>query len=195
VTLVIRYRLHFLILLGASFLLWLANEFDFAFYGLPGALHATALVFSLRNRKARWHAVLSLGFILLAVAWNTATAFIALLSSKLWNLVVPNALDGSLLVILILVTGSAAGAAGYWLLVREFWLKSLGRTDCLRTVVLCVAATLVSLVLALPDQSGKDYYATVLFTVAWWFAFSLSIYWSEMSGQAKKPTPAIVTVS
>ena len=189
----IRYSLHFRLLIMAGVLFWLAKEFDLASYGLMGALHATALVLSLRSREPRRRVILAFTFIILAATWSAATFIVALWSSKLWNLL-PNLLGGDLHFILILVTGSAAGSAGYWLLVRMFWLKSLGGQDCLRTMALCVAATLVSLVLALRDQSGKDYYGTVLFTVAWWFAFSLSLYWSEVSGLAKNPTRAMANV-
>ena len=34
-----------------------------------------------------------------------------------------------------------------------------------------------------------------IFTVAWWFAFSISLYWSEMSEQASKSTQAVETVT
>jgi len=190
----IRYRFHFLILVVAAFVFWLAKESDFAYYELMGALHATAVVVSLRNRKAH-HAMLALCFIVLAAAWSAATPVIAYRSLALWSLFPQAPNGGGLAYILMWVAGSAVGSAGYWLLVRLFWLRSLGRADCLRTVALCVAATLLSFPVAMLDQSGKDHYATVLFTVAWWLAFSLSLYWSEVSGQAKKSTPAIATVS
>jgi len=203
-TAMIRYRLHFLILLVAAPVVWLARDvdtsvriagFNLSFYFvLIGVLHATSVAVSLRNRKsARLIDVLS--FVTLAAVWSAATPILALWSSALWNLHSEPVVRGGLDFILILVTGSTIGAAGYWLLVRTFWLKSLGRMDCLRTVALCVAATLVSLVLGMLDQSGKDYYGTLLFTIAWWFAFSLSLYWSEMSEQAKKSTPVIANAS
>lgn len=176
----------------ASLLFWLAKEFDFVWlFELMGALHATALVLSVRSRRPHRHVILALSFIALAATWSVATVFVALWSPNLWNLL---AFREGLGVVAIWVTGSAVGSAGYWLLVRLFWLKSFRSTDCLRTISLCVAATLASFGLALLDQSGKDHYATLLLTVAWWFAFSLSLYWSEMSGLAKKSSPARANV-
>jgi hypothetical protein len=104
--------------------------------------------------------------------------------------------------ILIFLTGSAIGSSGYWLLVRLFWLKSLRRADWLRTVALCVAATLLAaLALGMFDgyvhgvaKLDADIISPIL-TVAWWFAFSISLYWSEMSEQASKSTQAMETVT
>jgi hypothetical protein len=104
--------------------------------------------------------------------------------------------------IFIFLTGSAIGSSGYWLLVRLFWLKSLRRADWLRTVALCVAATLLAaLALGMFDgyvhgvaKLDADVISPIL-TVAWWFAFSISLYWSEMSAQASKSTQAVETVT
>jgi len=82
------------------------------------------------------------------------------------------------------------------MLVRLFWLKSLRRADCLRTVALCVAATFLSYAVleALP-QSIADRIMSLTFTAAWWFAFSISLYWSEMSGYPNKSAETIINVT
>jgi hypothetical protein len=101
----------------------------------------------------------------------------------------------------IFLTGSAIGASGYWLLVRLFWLKSLRRTDWYRTVSLCVTATfLAGLSLGVFDGylRGAGLDADIAFpilTVAWWFAFSISLYWSEISEHPKKSKQRVVAAT
>jgi hypothetical protein len=102
----------------------------------------------------------------------------------------------------IFLTGSAIGASGYWLLVRMFWLKSLRGADWLRTVALCVTATLLALhALQMFDgyvrgvaKLNADTMSPIL-TVAWWFAFSISLYLSDKSEQTYKPTQTVETVT
>ncbi len=50
----IRYQRHLLTLIPAAVLLWLVMRAGgfFLFFGAMGALHATSLVMSLRDRKA-----------------------------------------------------------------------------------------------------------------------------------------------
>jgi len=68
-------------------------------------------------------------------------------------------------------------------------------------VALCVAATLLSaVVLEMFDGYDRgvaklnDDIISPILTVAWWFAFSISLYWSEISGCANKSTEAMETV-
>lgn len=82
-----------------------------------------------------------------------------------------------------------------------FWLKSLRRVDWLRTVSLCVTATLLAaLALGMFDGYVRDVarlnadIISPILTVAWWFAFSISLYWSEASEQANKSTQMVETV-
>jgi hypothetical protein len=92
-----------------------------------------------------------------------------------------------------LLTGSAIGASGYWLLVRQFWLKSLRRADWLRTVALCVVGTLLSAVAVDALNPSTEIFSPII-TIAWWFAFSISLYWSEMSAYANQSTKVIEAV-
>jgi hypothetical protein len=124
---------------------------------------------------------------------SAATPFLGLWGSIVWvplNEILRRYQLGTFAVYL---TGSAIGSSGYWLLVRLFWLKSLRRADWLRTVALCVAATLLSLI-ALDVQKPSVEIFSPIITIAWWFAFSISLYWSEMSGCANKSTEAMETV-
>ncbi len=156
-----------------------------------GALHAAAVVVSLRDRKAL-HPVKALSFIVLAAVWSAATPFLGLWSAMLLSFVEKFVPDGSFTFYFMMACGSAIGSAGYWLLVRFFWLKSLRLIDLLRTMALCVAATLLSVVaLGLLKLNGE--FIVVGLTVAWWFAFSLSLYWSERSWCFRKSRIAAET--
>ncbi|HVA16477.1 MAG TPA: hypothetical protein VMV59_02060 [Candidatus Dormibacteraeota bacterium] len=206
----IRYSLHFPLLIVATLVFWLAKDinfpvrisnFDFFQFGLMGVLHATALVVSLRNRNAN-HPIIALCFITLAAVWSAVTPVLGLWGSIVWTPILWTPLAGVFRgghfgPVLIFLTGSAIGAAGYWLLVRLFWMKSLRRVDCLRTVALCVAATLLSSVVleVLPqslDRTVNGDISSLVLTAVWWFAFSISLYWSEMSRNAKKSAETMV---
>ena len=197
----IRYSVHFLALFVSALILWLAKDvhlpywvadFDFFSFGLMGVLYAASIVVSLRDRKANHLVVLC--FIALAAGWSAATPILGLWGSIVWTPlmeIVPRRFG----LAFPFLTGSAIGAAGYWLLVRLFWLKSLRGADCVRTVVLCVAATLLSYAVmeALP-QSVDRHIRFLLPTVAWWCAFSISLYWSEVSAHAKGSVEEMVSL-
>lgn len=203
----IRYRLHFSLLIVALLVFWLlegihfsisVSNFDFFQFGLMGVLHATALVVSFRDRKAN-NPFIALCFIMLAGFWSAATPMVGLWGSIAWTPIVRAPLSESLRssdigFAIIFLTGSAIGAAGYWLLVRLFWLKSLRRVDCLRTVALCVGATLLALsAIEVLPKNVPVRVTWLILTAAWWFAFSISLYWSEMSGYASRSAEAMAS--
>jgi hypothetical protein len=194
----IRYSLHFLILLAALIVFWLAKDvrlpywifnFNFFHFGLMGALHATCIVVSLRNWKAV-RPIVALCFIILVTVWSAATPILALWSGYLWDPLLERLPQSDYYVFIPYLIGSAIGSSGYWLLVRLFWVKSLQWTDWLRTMALCVAATFVSMGTFI-KLDPNDEIGDVLLTAAWWFAFSLSIYWSEARGRAIEPSKAV----
>jgi hypothetical protein len=205
----IRYSLHFALLIvallvfwsaeGVHFPVWISN-FDSFQFGLMGVLHATALVVSLRDRKTD-NAFIALCFIALAGVWSAATPILGLWGSIVWSPIIRAPFTESLRpsdigFVFIFVTGSAIGAAGYWLLVRLFWLKSLRRVDCLRTVAPCVAATLLAFaaIEVLPKNAPVRVTSLIL-TAAWWFAFSISLYWGEMSAYSGSSADAMAGAS
>ena len=210
----IRYGLHFAALTVAVVVFWVAKDYrlplwisnyDVFHYGLMGALHATSIVVSLRDRRATHpiiaFPILALCFIALAILWSAATPIMGLWGSIVWTPIVAILPRSDFNLSFIYLTGSAIGASGYWLLVRQFWLKSLRRTDWLRTVALCVAATLLSLLtLDMLDTVARSVLkpsvdiVSPMLTVTWWFAFSISLFWSEMRGQANKSTEAMETL-
>jgi hypothetical protein len=103
-----------------------------------------------------------------------------------------DALGDSVRFILLWVFASAFGASGYWILVRSFWLRSLRFVDLIKTVALCVPATVLSWVGAgMVTSQGAAQPTSVAWdigglmpTAAWWVAFSFSLYWSEVRGNA-----------
>jgi hypothetical protein len=117
----------------------------------------------------------------------------AVWSSILWYPIINNLPPRWNGFIFILFNGSVIGSSGYWLLVRLFWLKSLHRADWLKTVALCVAATLASYAAVEVLNPRVDPY--LIATVTWWFAFSISLYWSEMSVHVRKSTEATEGIS
>lgn len=191
----IRYKVHFPILALAAIIYWLLQNVDFAVrafglnvfdYLLMGALHSASIVVSLRTRRASYP-ITAPSFVVLAAAWSAATPILALSSLVVWGPLMEKAFRvKGLSVVFAFLVGSAIGSAGYWLLVRLFWLKALRRADCFRTVALCVAATLVSNGVGMLDQLGDSGFTSTLFTVAWWLAFSGSLYWAEIRGCATK---------
>jgi hypothetical protein len=210
----IRYGVHFPALTVAAVIFWLARDvhlpyrisnFDFFQYALMGALHATCIVVSLRDHSATHRIgafpIQALCFVMLATILSAATPILGLWGSIVWAPLADILREKHLGGYAIFLTGSAIGASGYWLLVRLFWLKSLRRVDWLRTVSLCVTATFL-VGFTVPMFGGyvhgvaklnADLISPIL-TVAWWFAFSISLYWSEASEQTNKSTQAVETV-
>jgi len=204
----IRYSIHFPALMVAMLVFWLAknirfpiwiSNFNFFLYGLMGVLYATAFVVSLRDRKAN-HPTIALFFIMLAAVWSAATPILGLWGSIVWTPIFWTPLaeivrSSGFGLVLMLVTGSAIGAAGYWLLVHLFWLKSLRVADCRRSVALCVAATLLACaVTELQPKSVPHAVTSPILTAVWWLAFSISLYWNE-NGHAEKSAEAMVSAS
>jgi hypothetical protein len=197
----IRYKLHFATLTAAVVVFCLAKDLSLPYwisswnvfhYGLMGALHATCIVVSLRDRKLA-RPIIALCFIALATVWSAATPILGLWASIFWAPFYDLLRRNHLGTLSMILTGSAIGASGYWLLVRLFWLKSLRWTDWLRTAALCVAATLLSAI-AVDALNPRIDICSPIITIAWWFAFSISLYWGEISGCANKPTEVMGTV-
>jgi hypothetical protein len=211
----IQYGLHFTTLAVAAVIFWLVKDsyipyrisnFDFFHYSLMGALHATSIVVSLRDRgnsrATTAFPIYALCFIMLSTVLSAWTPFLGLWGSIVWvpftGILRENQVGGYA----IILTGSAIGASGYWLLVRRFWLKSLRWTDWLRTVALCTTASLLAeLALGMFDgyvrgvsKLNADIISPTL-TIAWWLAFSISLYWSETSERTCKSTQAAEAVT
>jgi hypothetical protein len=189
----IRYGIHFAALIVAVLVFWLAKDVNpfgvfrsvalnyLAHNVLMGALYSSAIVVSLTDRTAI-STLSAFGFIVLTILWSTLTPMIGWWGS-VW---LPGAPSFTRQLLFVLITGSAIGSAGLWLLVRSFWMKSLRRMDLSRTVTLCVAITLLVLLVSYVGGEAimrSQFWVGVfgmLFS-AWWLAFSISLYWSDTS--------------
>jgi hypothetical protein len=143
---------------------------------LYGMLHAGALVSAL-NANGLW---LKRGlFVALAAGLSGVVPYFGLFSTKLLGLSDSAAYFGAF------ALGSAGGAASYWFLIRFFWIPGLPLRSVAHTVLVCVAATSISLLLAvLLTGFGRSAssVADALPTIAWWLAFSLSLWFAEQRG-------------
>ena len=208
----IAYRRHFLLLSVAVLLLHLSgraldqipvsNIRDFAILGLPGALHAGSVLLSLRRRP---NIARSVSFVALAACFNLGAIFSGLIALPLLPLVpyivrlVPQLRDigdstpgDSVRVLFYAIAASACGSLAYWFVVRAFWMKQLRYRDLLRTLTLCVMATILAFIgLAVLGSSPAYFESTrsvgdILPAVMWWFAFSASLWWTESRGSQGK---------
>jgi hypothetical protein len=214
----IRYGIHFAFLTVAVVVFLLAQDlalgersigFDFFRFGLMGALHATCIVISLNDRRAT-HPIIAfplyaLVFITITAIWSGFTPIMGLWGSIVWTPIVAFLPPSPNNLIFVLITGSAIGALGYWFLVRWFWIRSLRRIDLLKTVTLCVFATLLLVIYQYAAPSGLDLTRPKLWghlfdwgqlfdplpTITWWFAFSISLYWSETNITPRKRVMAL----
>ncbi len=153
-----------------SFTTW-PDRFTF-FFALFGALHATALVMALRAGPL-WRQIT---FVPITAALSGSVPYVGLALPRALGL------DGGFVLIAAMVLGSAVGASAYWLLVRAFWFPNVDVPDGAKAVSLCVAATLLGIMLA-TALSGfgarHSLVGDVIPTVLWWNAFSYSLWKSE----------------
>jgi hypothetical protein len=124
-------------------------------------------------------------FIALVTAMGALTPILGLWATIIWT-PLGDAFAARVGPALIFVTASAIGASGYWLLMRFFWMRTLRRRDWLKTMSLCVTATLLAVCFLEMFGGYKRGVAKLdhalfypILTVAWWFAFSISLDWSE----------------
>jgi hypothetical protein len=137
-------------------------EFAFALYG---ALHAFAVVVSLRSIEPLWRRIL---FIAVAALLCTATVRLGLygvrFAGKLPDLAGPLALLGIL---------SAEGALAYGILIRRLLKYPLALDALAMTSLVCVLATLAAFAAATHFQVRNGLWVAV----PWWFAFSACLWY------------------
>jgi hypothetical protein len=193
----IRYRLHFTLLLlaFAAFCAVIGpytqsgTPYTSFMFGFMGFLHATCISASLRTRSSK-QAAKAILFVTLATVLSYLVPTLAVYSSFLLTPILERIPDNRFNFLYLYLPGSAIGASGYWLLVRLFWVRALRLADWLKTVLLCMTATLVSTVAC---ELVLHRYPLLFFpivTAVWWCLFSTSIYWSE-SGYSASADRAI----
>jgi hypothetical protein len=194
----IRYRLHFLILIPAAVLLWFVSRVGdalpdrgsdgFLSLAAMGALHASSLVISLRDRR-----VVTPGKVIIFISLVGVLSVVAVFSPwllipflKVFGQSPMHGQSKTLMTFVILAFASAFGASGYWLLVRLFWLKSRTFVNLITTIALCSATTVVSFLdggsLTVRSRDIGD----LVPTLAWWVAFSFSLYCGDLKWGSEK---------
>jgi hypothetical protein len=166
----LHYARHFGLLTGAIAVLVATVRWrpagGVASAGLYGALHASALVLSVRapqrlQKQAIFVAVaasLAMLSVLLAVAAARLSATVPLLRSPL----------------LLLTIAAALGASSYAGLTKSFWLGGLPARAIIILPVGCVMATLLPFTLGAHAPGGG-----VWLVAAWWLAFSAGVWYYD----------------
>jgi hypothetical protein len=141
-----------------------------------GALHAAALVATLKDRRPGWR----------QAAFVVGAAILCVLAARLgiYGLRFVRALPNVEGPLLMLALAAGAGALAYGILIRSVLNFSFPPLLMLLTSSGCVVATLAAFV------TGRSYpgLGGLWLAVAWWFAFSGGLRYAERSGAGAGPT-------
>jgi hypothetical protein len=168
----VHYARHFTLLACIAALLivtsrWRASPgaaYSFAIYG---ALHASVLAASLRDRQPLVRQIL---FVAIAALVCMLTARLGLFgmrfAGKLPSFAGP---------VLLLAAVSGVGALGYGLLIRLFWIRDLSLHVFGITAIFCILAECAALIV------GNHYQVLggLWLAIPWWFAFSAGLCYYE----------------
>jgi hypothetical protein len=165
-----HYARHFTLLVCIAALLAVigpsrvAARADSAF-ALYGALHAFALVVSLRSPKPLWRRILFIAVAALLCAATVRLGFYGVrFAAKLPGSEGPPILLGIL---------SALGALAYGILIRRFLEYPLALDALAITSLACMSATLAAFAAATHFQVRNGLWVAV----PWWFAFSACLWY------------------
>jgi hypothetical protein len=184
----LRFYRHILALILAltiltflQYTIWRSAVAGF-YFGWIGLLHGISLVAALRDRRdLTWTKIAA--FLFLSGALSFATPWLGMwvggMPIGFFRLVSAREPGNDGVLLIALVCGSIIGSAGYWLFVRLFWIRSLRLADALVTIALCGIATLIA-GLAIETGIFDPVWIWWVLTVTWWFAFSLSLYFSRV---------------
>lgn len=165
------YERHFILLTCITAALaasggWMRALGVVAAFSIYGALHASAVIVTVRSVEPPWR---SLGFI-------ASGALLSMLNGS-WSLLayrLSGSLPGMAKPALLLAASSGVGAAAYATLIRRCLAADLGAGAASRIAAGCVAATLAVLGSGLYRQGG-----VLWFAAAWWFAFSVGLWYHD----------------
>ncbi|MGA2188150.1 MAG: hypothetical protein ABSH33_06435 [Steroidobacteraceae bacterium] len=164
---ILYYRRHFMLLACVSAALAASGRWTPAFgavtaCGLYGALHASAVVITLRApTPVRRKLLFVAGGALLSMLSVTVSLYASRLDATLPGMAKPA---------LLLTLSSGGGGAGYGILIGRLLGADL-KPPALWSISLgCVAATLAVLASGIYLRYGGWWFA-----VAWWFAFSIGL--------------------
>lgn len=191
-----KYKRHFMLLsaavivlhLGWRWLVWspATDIRDLAAFSLPGVLHALAFLLSLEQkvRMVRSAVFVALTLILSLLAPSFGLLLFSLLPWAVMKPLLPFLAeigDSNLQFAFASALASACGAVAYWLLIRMLWFRSLRYRELLKTIPLCMIATLVGFFGVAAFRTPANYDSTkelagISPIASWWFAFSWSLF-------------------
>jgi hypothetical protein len=175
-----HYARQFGVLAAATVIIFMLGHWSLlsdsliATFAINGALHATALVSTLRapQRLARKSA-----FIALAAALSVLTLYVGIISLVLFAV-----LPGNERLYVVLGVCSLSGAITYGSLIRWFWMRSFSSRVILAMSVFCMLATS----LAFLARTFSDFFGVWWLTAMWWFAVSGGLWYFDTRGDALK---------
>jgi len=177
------YARHFALLGVATLLIFLLGHWDLlndsliVSFAINGALHAIALVVTLRAAHTAWRKLL---FVALAAVLSIFTMYIGIT-----GLVVFAVLPGNERLYAVLALCSLCGAITYGSLTRLFWLGKFPSRRIIAMAILCLLAAW----LAFFVRSYLDFLEGWWLAAAWWFAFSGGLWFFDTHPDAlKRPT-------
>jgi hypothetical protein len=175
-----HYTRHFSVLAAAAIVLLVPNRWDpfggafLPTFAISGALHALALVLTLRASQALWR---KCAFVALAAALSVLTLYIGILSLELFAI-----LPAAARLYLVLGLCSASGAITYGSLIRHYWMPTLSPRSILAIALGCVLGTL----LAFFARGYLPFLAGWWLAAAWWFAFSAGLCYFDTHPRGRR---------
>ena len=167
------YPRHFLLLIalsiGLAVMTWMYPSSDLnASFALFGALHASALVFTLRTRQSIWRNCL---FVALAAGLCVMTLRVGMVGTHLFA-----ALSGNAGLYAALGFSAATGALVYGILIRRLLGISAMTLSSLAAISLgCMLAACVALFTA----SHFHFLGPSWLAILWWHAFSGGLWYVD----------------
>lgn len=174
------YARHFGALAAATVILFLLGQWSLlkdsliVTFAVSGALHAFALVFTLRAPESPTRKSI---FVAIAVALSVLTLYVGIISLVLFSV-----LPGTERLYVVLGVCSLSGAITYGSAVRLFWMRNLSSRLILAMSVLCLPATS----LAFFARTYTELLGGWWLAAAWWFAFSGGLWYFDTRGNARK---------
>ena len=174
------YARHFAVLGAATLLIFLLGHWDLlndsliVSFAINGALHAIALVVTLR---ARQNAARKLAFVALATALSIFTMYVGITGLVLFAV-----LPGNERLYAVLALCALCGAITYGSLTRLFWLAKFPSRLIVAMALLCLLASCVAFLV----RSYLDFLGSWWLAAAWWFAFSGGLWFFDTHPGALK---------
>jgi hypothetical protein len=168
-----HYARHFRLLTVGVAVLFLFNRWDLfndpllATFGLSGAIHACALVLSLRTPQTWLRKCL---FIAIGAALSVFTLYVGIAGLVLFAVV-----PGNERLYMVLGLCELSGAMTYGTLIRLFWMAKFSSRSILAMAVGCLAAAFIAFFVRSYWQFLEGWW----FAATWWFAFSGGLWYFD----------------